>query len=164
MLMTNVEIIENNLKKLREEFISYLDGDENYVILFDKNKYQTFKSNKKVDEKNFDRKLALCTIIQKRDEKAHPKCDMGHKPNHEYFLIHTIYMLGSKNIISDSDFEKIYETPEFYEIQSVGYNRGHIGDKEISIKEIIEKYINGNEKIEGLDEYFTTKNSMEEIK
>ena len=119
-------------------------------------------------KKYSDKKLELCTVIKKRDDENHPNCDMGHKPNHEYFLMHAIYMLSNKlgttNKEKDEAFEKIYETPDFYEIQSKGYNRGQIGDKEISIKEIIDDYISGNKTIEGLDEYIEPENSTEETK
>ena len=37
-----------NWKKLKKEFIEHLDGEKNYVILFDKTKYNNLSKEKKV--------------------------------------------------------------------------------------------------------------------
>lgn len=79
---------------------------------------------------------------------------MGHKPKHEYFLMHAIYMLskrfGEDKKTKDDKFEKIYQTPEFYEVQTGPYNRGHVGDESWDIDDIIDNYDNY---IKGLNKY-----------
>lgn len=149
-----------------EKFATALKNPAGYVILFDKEKY---KDLKKIEDFTAEERFKMCTSIQplessenKRQKEnrycieKHSVWDMGHIPKHEYFLMHAIYMLsedrfGKTKEDKDKNFEKIYQTPEFYEVQTAPYNRGHVGDESWDIDGIIADYIDNKKEIEGLN-------------
>lgn len=144
-----------NKLKNEEKFATALKNPAGYVILFDKDKYQA----KNTEDFSPEEKFRLCTSIQPLESsenerqkenryciEKHSVWDMVHKPKHEYFLMHAIYMLsnerfGKKKEDKDKNFEKIYQNPELYEVQTAPYNREHVGNESWNIDDIIVDYI-----------------------